>query len=300
MHFPDKCYDFCCPTGASCNIGGCCPAGEIQCGALRCYNPSTQICCSAESYACKLGATCVGNGRCCASGRQSCGVTGCYDPATERCCNGISNVDGKNCDSDETCCSTGCCTAAGVCGSGGYCIARSCTATRITRFTVYQTYTRTITKLAEAEREEESELPDFICLPMTVTDEASASLELGDDCSLTYYPPPPATAAALSPGSDAMVARAAECLSTTTVLSSTTIRSVVTATTTVTETTTPESFSCLAMSATNAAGDELSLDEDCVLELKPGDADPTATGSQSAASGGSSASLSASARRTAV
>lgn len=135
---------------------------------------------------------------------------------------------------------------------------------------------------------------------MTATNADGAVLELGDDCALSYQPPsatgqPDSTSTSEAtnekrdaPGRAALEPRQAGCTPYTTYTGTTTRTISVTrsTTTSMTVTVTPsdEGFSCPEMSATNAAGDELSLNEDCELEFSP--AEPTETDARGGNNGG--------------
>ena len=68
-----------------------------------------------------------------------------------------------------------------------------------------------------------------------------------------------------------------DCAYTSTIFDTYTINTLTTRFFTVTETEVPDDFSCPTMAVTNAAGDELSLDDKCQLEFSPGAASPTAS-----------------------
>jgi hypothetical protein len=172
--------------------------------------------------------------------------------------------------------------------------------------TIRRTTTSTIVVTTTKVEEPEEELPEFSCIPMSVTNSVGAVLELGDDCGLEYDPPSDnggtATTSsggstrtaevegrqALHPAEVMMLPRETVCTPYTTV--STTVTSTIPATTSTTTTTTvtiepsEEGFSCPAMSVTNAAGDELALNDKCELEFTP--AQPTTTSSAGGSQGG--------------
>ena len=56
---------------------------------------------------------------------------------------------------------------------------------------------------------------------------------------------------------------------------------------TVTETTTPEDFSCVPLTVTNAVGDELTLDEECKMEFSPGSSNSSLSSTPFATEGSS-------------
>lgn len=49
------------------------------------------------------------------------------------------------------------------------------------------------------EEEEANGEPEFECPEMSVTNDQGATVQLGDDCGLTLYPPPGSSSAALAP-----------------------------------------------------------------------------------------------------
>lgn len=312
---PALCPDgvYCCPVGDTCTLDGCCNAGEQQCGSSHCYNPSTSICCP-DGGNCPKGQDCVGTFQCCPAGEQLCGDSSCYNPATEVCClsgayAGSCTLPKQCCGDDhcydpathkccgsqgsclleDSCCKYECCRSVGYCGDDGFCEANTCTATSTSRTTSYYTFTTTITKVVEAEEQESA--PEFVCPPLTATNNASATLELGDDCSLTFYPPPTDASSTSSPFSAAPSlkprANAVDCLITSTSIVRYTVHTQTTSTTTVTETTIPEDFSCAPMTVTNVVGDELTLDEECKMEFSPGSSDSSPSSTSSATEGSS-------------
>jgi hypothetical protein len=235
-------------------------------------------------YCCPVGDTCTPDG-CCNAGEQQCGSSHCYNPSTSICCS-----NGGNCPKgQDSCCEYECCGSVGYCGDDGFCEANTCTATSTSRTTSYYTFTTTITKVAEAEEQESA--PEFVCPPLTATNSASATLELGDDCSLTFYPPPTDASSTSSSFSAAPSlkprANAVDCLITSTSIVPYTVHTQTTSTTTVTETTIPEDFSCVPMTVTNAVGDELTLDEECKMEFSPGSSDSSPSSTSSATEGSS-------------
>lgn len=129
---------------------------------------------------------------------------------------------------------------------------------------------------------------------MSVTNSASETLELGDDCGLTFYPSPtedPATESA----SDTALAekrflqpRDTDCVFTSTYVVTESILGVTTRTSTVTEQEVTQSFECPPMSVTNEAGDELSLGDDCKLEFSPGDGSESPATTESSVPGSAS------------
>jgi hypothetical protein len=146
-----------------------------------------------------------------------------------------------------------------------------------------------ITKIAPPVGEEAA--PEFVCPPLTATNSVSDTLELGDDCTLTFYPAPAdaSTTASVAKKGRSLQPRAAlgtDCLYTSTSILTYTVHAITTITSTVTRQEVTETFSCPAMSVTNSVGDELSLNEKCQLEFSPGNsvapassASPTASGS---------------------
>jgi hypothetical protein len=276
------CVDYagCCPADETCQPNGCCAAGEQLCGASHCYNPDTSVCCSDGSY-CLLGTTCQPNG-CCPAGEEQCGTYKCYDPSYQQCC---ANGEGA-CDKDMTCCEQGCCASDATCQDDGYCSANICTETSTYRSTSWATHVTTIIKIAPPEEEEEA--PELVCPPLTVTNSANATLELGDDCALTIYPAPTdgATAALLAKEARSLQPRAAlDCPYTSTSIETYTVHTITTITSTATREEVSEKFSCLPMSVTNSVGDELSLNEECQLEFSPGDSAATTTSAKSSTNG---------------
>lgn len=256
----------CCPTGDNCVPGGCCRPGSVQCSSISCYNPATQVCCS-DGFSCQIGYDCVSGG-CCPKGQKPCGARNCYDPTLKKCCN-----NGGACDKDLTCCGKECCSRYATCRADGYCEGNKCTVTSTYSTTRYATQIKTVTKITEPEEEEEA--PEFTCPPLTVTNQEGDTLELGDDCGLTLNPATEdLTATASETNSPTLKARAPQaddnCLYTTTDVVTYSKITVTTKTTTVTREEPTAAFSCPPLSVTNAAGDELSLDEECKLGFSPG------------------------------
>ncbi|KAL2017481.1 hypothetical protein VTK56DRAFT_2077 [Thermocarpiscus australiensis] len=230
-------------------------------------------------------------------------VRWCYDPSQEKCC-----PSGGPCPTDLTCCGDNCCTDFEYCGADNACT--SCPAETVTKTAVLTSTTTLATQKTITEIEPPEEASDFSCVPLTVTNEQGAELELGTDCALEYSPPDPTTsdstssstppttttaaaAAAAAAGGTIPQRRAApSCTpletSTETAFSTSTVTRRTTTTQTVTATTRegePQlSFSCPPMEATNAAGDVLALDEDCSLELSL--AAPSSSAGATAGGGG--------------
>jgi len=229
-------------------------------------------------YCCPVGETCTPDG-CCNAGEQQCGSSHCYDPTTHKCCD-----NGGSCPLEDSCCEYECCLSSGYCGDDGFCETNTCTATSTSRTTSYYIFTTTITKVVEAEEQESAS--EFVCPPLTATNDANATLELGDDCSLTFYPPPTDASSTSSPFSSAPSlkprAQAVDCLITSTSIVQYTVHTQTTSTTTVTETTIPVDFSCIPMTVTNVVGDELTLDEECKMEFSPGSSDSSPSSTSSA------------------
>ena len=211
----------------------------------------------------------------------------CYDPQTEQCCkNGA-------CYKNQTCCTNECCNSIAYCGADGFC--KPCPADVRTRVSI-STYTSTtvVTSTVTELVQRENGPGGFSCKPETVTNDLSETLVLDFDCSLSYEPPtPPSSSAAevkreekqlpsvtgfMAPN---LLARQLSCApyttQTTTLFStvSTTTKSTTTTTTTVAPVS--EGFHCVEMTATNAFGDELILDEECSFSYQPGGASGTAT-----------------------
>ncbi|GAB1319419.1 hypothetical protein MFIFM68171_09629 [Madurella fahalii] len=308
-----------CRSSDTCVGGGCCRSGEAKCGN-GCYDPRRSVCCS-TGRTCPLGYDCMEGGGCCPKGHKPCGNTKCYDPKTQTCCTGPGTVwacsasqeccaggycrdpatqkccENGACDKDTTCCARECCRSIAYCGSGGTCLpcpatTRTVTATTSALATVVRTVTVTSDPASEAE-----EVPEFSCIPMTVTNAEGATLELGDDCALKYEPPEPTTTTTTNPAAAVAIrgaripelaasvpfltevaaplqARQMSCRPYTTVTTTqwVTVSATTTSTTSRTVAAGPpeeESFSCPEMEATNAAGDVLALDESCVLNFEP-------------------------------
>lgn len=130
-----------------------------------------------------------------------------------------------------------------------------------------------------------SAAPPFFCLPITATNDAGATLELGDDCKLEYAPPeeePTSTEGVAARGVSAptaapgLLARQANCVPWTTVTEyeTSTVTETTWATTTAEEgpgaNGRPQGnveFSCPEMEVTNALGDTLAMDETCGMEF---------------------------------
>ncbi|PGH05336.1 hypothetical protein GX51_03057 [Blastomyces parvus] len=118
----------------------------------------------------------------------------------------------------------------------------------------------------------------FSCPPMTVTNSLGDSLELGDDCALKYSPAKPTTT---SEAAGALRLRHDDededddddddcppTRTTSTVYTTEGTGGLATVTATVTgENSAPPGFSCAPMAVTNAAGDELTLDDRCAMQL---------------------------------
>ena len=166
------------------------------------------------------------------------------------------------------------------------------------------TRTTTVTRVAEPDEQEEAS--EFECPPLTATNSVGDTLELGDDCGLTFNPVSSTAAAAAVAAKAAHVVTATaavamtgapllrpraddECVYTSTYVSTSTVFSTSTRTSTVTESASDKGFSCPTMAVTNRAGDELSLNEECELEFSPGSATPSSTAaSVQGGSGGTS------------
>ncbi|KAF4345830.1 platelet endothelial aggregation receptor 1 [Fusarium beomiforme] len=112
-----RCYDpssqICCSSGIACLksqtcvSGGCCSRGEAKCGSSGCYNPDTSVCCGGVGRNCPKGYDCMEGGGCCPSGQKRCGNSKCYNPRTQTCCTGPGTV--WACPKNSDCCSTGYC-----------------------------------------------------------------------------------------------------------------------------------------------------------------------------------------------
>jgi hypothetical protein len=152
-----------------------------------------------------------------------------------------------------------------------------------------------ITKIAPPVGEEEA--PEFVYPPLTAANSVSGTLELGDDCTLTFYPAPAdaSTTAFVAKKGRSLQARAAlgtDCLYTSASILTYTVHTITTITSTVTRQDVTETFPCPAISVTDSVGDELSLNEECKLAFSPGNsvtpassASPTADGSLPSGSG---------------
>lgn len=271
--------DKCCPAADTCQQSGCCRSGEVSCSAKTCYDPQTDICCE-NGRTCLIGYDCVSGG-CCPTGQQPCGSSHCYHPSTEQCC---KEAEERGCDKELTCCGQECCSKYAICRDGE-CEGVTCTVTSTYSITSFATQVNTVTKVREPEGEEDA--PEFSCVPLTVTDKAGDTLELGDDCGLTFQPadagpgdfsssttPTPTP----TPGIKPRAPQADDtCLYTSTSVVTYTKNTVTTTTTTVTGEEPSQSFECMPMSVTNRVGDELSLDEECKLALSPASSSAVAT-----------------------
>ncbi|KAI4264674.1 MAG: hypothetical protein L6R42_000234 [Xanthoria sp. 1 TBL-2021] len=201
--------------------------------------------------------------------QQPCGSSHCYDPAEEQCCPDAE----RGCEKNLTCCGQECCS-------------NTYSSTRLA------THVVTVTKIREPAGEEEA--PEFQCMPMTATNAVGDTLELGDDCGLTFEPADPAGSAnptnPANPGAPGITnatsnptttptlglkRRATQgddtCIYTSTDIVTYTVNTITTTTTTVTREEPSPAFSCLPMSVENVVGDELALDEQCKLEFTPAD-----------------------------
>ena len=287
-----------CQEGDHCVDGGCCPTGEERCGESHCYDPSDSTCCTNdEAISCKTGYECVPGG-CCPSGQVPCGTTKCYDPDTQTCCEEGDDVwacpksnkccstgfcydpatehccaDGA-CDDVDTCCEKECCHSIAYCAADGFCSA--CPGKTIVETSTFEsTFSVTVTAVV-TETAEESDVDEFTCPEMTITNSAGGLLELGDDCSLTYISPSSTPAPAPAPAQKTsstssllLNGRQVSCTPYETVTSTQVITRVVTTvfTRTVTEVEEEEEpFTCPPVTVTNSAGAELILDESCGLE----------------------------------
>lgn len=157
--------------------------------------------------------------------------------------------------------------------------------------------TATVSKTVEPDES----LPEFKCPPMTLTNSEGATLEMDEECSLKYEPPENTTSTSSTGsamanakrlgsgatkfgGSPAPLLRPREndCPPYTSETMTVSITAPASTTSTVTKTAeveeSVEGFKCQEMAVTNALGDELSLDEDCKIEVQL--ADPTETGQQ--------------------
>ncbi|KAI4286219.1 MAG: hypothetical protein L6R38_000062 [Xanthoria sp. 2 TBL-2021] len=167
-----------------------------------------------------------------------------------------------------------------------------CTITSTYSSTRLATHVVTVTKIREPAGEEEA--PEFQCMPMTATNAVGDTLELGDDCGLTFEPADPAGSAnptnPANPGAPGITnatsnptttptlglkRRATQgddtCIYTSTDIVTYTVNTITTTTITVTREEPSPAFSCLPMSVENVVGDELALDEQCKLEFTPAD-----------------------------
>lgn len=287
--------------------GGCCDKPEQQCGSDHCYNPAESTCCDSGTV-CGKGWVCVPGGGCCEAATPSrCGEDRCYDPKTQRCCVdggrawGCAAADaccsGGFCrTSEEQCCENGscprgdkccekeCCRSMGFCGSAGVC--EACPAATRTR-SEEATATTTLFRRRVRGGADTGAAPSFRCVPMTATNEAGGTLELGDDCMLEYAPPEETTSDGVeargvslarrtaAPGDLLLVAaRQVDCVPWTTVTEYTTNTVTETEWATTTAREGPGSdgqpqgdveFSCPEMEVTNEVGDTLGMDETCGL-----------------------------------
>ncbi|KAF5659226.1 platelet endothelial aggregation receptor 1 [Fusarium circinatum] len=186
-----RCYDpssqVCCSSGTACLksqtcvSGGCCSRGETKCGSSGCYNPNTSVCCGGVGRNCPKGYDCMPGGGCCPSGQKRCGNSKCYNPRTTTCCTGPGTV--------WACPKSKCCRSVAYCGSDGYC--KPCPAATTT---IKSTETVTTTKMKTVRVTTDIEpdtgnAPEFTCVPMTATNDEGATLELDDGCTLHYEPP---------------------------------------------------------------------------------------------------------------
>ena len=278
--------------------------------------------CPNNSGCCQTGGSCLPDA-CCNPPKSGCDGIGCYYPSSEKCCEG-----GRACDLDETCCGQYCCHAGSYCGTDHNCYSSytshytstsyststsryistsyststststsigTCTVTSTSSRNSYITTTRTLTKVEE---ENEDEGIEFSCPALTVSNSATASLVLGDDCGLTFFPSASPTTSSAAAAARYLQPRATNnCGYTITSTITTDVPSTITATSTTTVSTAPESFSCAPFTVTNVEGDELALDEECGLELSPasitGSNTPNRTGAASVArtTGGSASAV---------
>lgn len=120
---------------------------------------------------------------------------------------------------------------------------------------------------------------------MTATGDAGDTLELGDDCLLTFNPATEALktsslVATTETGSLQRRAAFENCLYTSTSVVTSTVNTITTTSATITRAAASEGFSCPPMSVTNSIGDELSLDEQCQMVFKPAETEGPAASSQ--------------------
>jgi uncharacterized membrane protein YgcG len=243
----------------------------------------------------------VGDGFCCPSGKERCGSEYCYDPTSEQCC---SSGQGS-CPKSDSCCEYECCRSVATCAADGFCSASTCVETSTYSSTAYYAvHTVSVTQVAPPDGEEEA--PEFSCAEITATNSAGDTLELGDNCLLTFSPSAAASSSSSSSSSGpsaravpaegipdiqpraTTAAEDAACLYTSTSISTYTVRAISTVTRTVTSEEPDESFSCPPMTVTNTNGDELSLNEECSLEFSANTDSATATGGSGGSSGGGS------------
>ncbi|KAI9147568.1 hypothetical protein HJFPF1_12594 [Paramyrothecium foliicola] len=180
-----------------------------------------------------------------------------------------------------------------VCGSEAGSCEECPVPTRTLTTTTTSTSTSTITSTVTEVGEEGGSYPDFTCLPVTVTNSDGAILELGEDCNFSFQPPSGPgsveTSTTASEADEAAPTGAALRLrqncnptrtATTTVTTTVPVTTRSTTTTTVTVAPSEEGFSCPEMVVTNTLGDELSLNDDCSLELTLGDGEDGSGGDQ--------------------
>ena len=222
-----------------------------------------------------------------------CGSRKCYDPKTEKCC------EAGACLKSDKCCDNGCCRSTAYCDSDGYCA--PCPASTRTMTSTYSTtITSVLTQTISQIPQQGGVHSGFSCIPTTATNAEGVILELSDDCALSYQAPHNSTLVPEPTGINEVSRekrnideyvlldlRQAGCTPqttyTSTVIQTVSVTSRSTTSRTVTAEPSAEGFSCPEMTATNAAGDELSLNEACELELTP--AETTEPSSQAGSSG---------------
>ncbi|KAF5575890.1 platelet endothelial aggregation receptor 1 [Fusarium pseudoanthophilum] len=247
----------CCPSGSTCISTGCCRGNTKECGSGRCYDPSSQICCSSGT-ACLKSQTCV-NGGCCSRGEAKCGSSGCYNPDTSVCCGGIGRncPKGYDCMPGGGCCPSGqkrcgnskcynpktttCCTGSGTvwpcpkssdCCSTGFCANPS---------------TQRCCKNGS-------------CLKGTTCCEKECCKSIGYCGSDGYCKPCPA---------------ATSTIKSTDTVTTTKMKTVRVTTDIEPDTGNAPEFTCVPMTATNDEGATLELDEGCTLHYEPPEATTT-------------------------
>ncbi|KAF5236889.1 hypothetical protein FANTH_11062 [Fusarium anthophilum] len=259
----------CCPEGSTCISTGCCRGNAKECGSGRCYDPSSQVCCSSGT-ACLKSQTCF----------VAVVLVGIV-PRVMTACQVVAVVHLAR--SDVA-------TASVTTHEQQLVVLDLELFGPVQSPTIKSTETVTTTKMKTVRVTTDIEpdtgnAPEFTCVPMTATNDEGATLELDDGCTLHYEPPEATTTddsaarlrrdAATAPAhvnrGHNPLARQVSCTPYT--IYTRTEWETETETETGTKTVTVQgedaTFSCPEMEVTNDVGDTLALDAECVLSFTP-------------------------------